>query len=134
MNVGEWYDNNPQGLDENGNVDSYLVNDAGYIAGRYVGLEYSETKLDDSIYADVYYGDGGDPRSIDYYSKEYDLPNLLPEDDGTPLGLKALLFSRYDYWNGFMGGSRDEYAQSFKNWYLEKYVAKTKTHRQQLNR
>ncbi len=73
-------------------------------------------------------------KKIDYYSKEYDLPNLFPEDDGTPLGLKALLFSRYDYWNGFMGGSRDEYAQSFKNWYLEKYVAKTKTHRQLLNR
>lgn len=71
--------------------------------------------------------------NIDYYTEEYDLPNLLPENDGTPLGLKALLFNRYDHWVGFMGGSRDEYAQSFKNWYLAKYVAGTKTHRQLLN-
>ena len=73
-------------------------------------------------------------KKIDYYAKEYDLTNLLPEDDGSTLGVKVLLFSLYEDWNGFMGGSRDEYAQSFKNWYLEKYVAKTKTHRQQLNR
>lgn len=72
-------------------------------------------------------------KNIDYYTKEYDLPNLLPDDDGTPLGLKALLFARYDYWNGFMGGSKDEYAQSFKAWYLEHYVARARTHRQQLS-
>ena len=53
--------------------------------------------------------------NIDYFTEEYDLPNLLPESDGTPLGLKALLFNRYDHWVGFMGGSRDEYAQQFKN-------------------
>lgn len=73
-------------------------------------------------------------KKIDYYSEEYDLPHLLPESDGTPLGLKALLFSRYDYWGGYMSGSRKKYAQDFKNWYLEQYVANTKTHRQLLNR
>ena len=71
---------------------------------------------------------------IDYYSEEYDLPNLLPESDGTPIGLKALLFNRYDHWVGYMGGSRDKYAQEFKNWYHDRYVAGTKTHRQLLNR
>ena len=71
---------------------------------------------------------------IDYFTEEYDLPNLLPEDDGTPLGLKALLFNRYDYWVGFMGGSEEEYAQQFKDWYLGRYVAGTKTHRQLLNK
>ena len=76
-------------LDENGNVDSYLVNDAGYIAGRYVGLEYSETKLDDSIYADVYYGDGGDPRSIDYYSKEPFTPRTQMPDPVNALYINA---------------------------------------------
>ncbi len=53
-------------------------------------------------------------KGIDYYTEEYDLPNLFSENDGTPLGLKALLFNRYDHWNGFMGGSRDKYAQGFK--------------------
>ena len=72
-------------------------------------------------------------KNIDYYTEEYDLPHLLPESDGTPLGLKALLFSRYDYWVGYMGGSREEYAQSFKNWYFNKYVAGTRTRRQLLN-
>ena len=72
-------------------------------------------------------------KNIDYYTEEYDLPHLLPESDGTPLGLKALLFSRYDYWVGYMGGSREEYAQSFKNWYFNKYIAGTRTHRQLLN-
>ncbi len=72
-------------------------------------------------------------KNIDCYSEEYDLPHLLPESDGTPLGLKALLFSRYDYWVGYMGGSKEEYVQSFKNWYFNKYVAGTRTHRQLLN-
>ncbi len=72
-------------------------------------------------------------KNIDHYSKVYDLPNLLPENDGTPLGLKALLFSRYEYWNCYMGGSIDRYAQGFKEWYFEQYVAGTKTHRQLLN-
>ena len=67
---------------------------------------------------------------INYFTEEYDLPHLLTEDDGTPLGLKALLFNRYDYWVGYMGGSKEEYAQSFKDWYLGKYVAGAKTHRQ----
>ena len=71
-------------------------------------------------------------KNIDYYTEEYDLPNLFPENDGTPLGLKALLFNRYDHWNGFMGGSKDKYAQGFKEWYFEHYVAGTKTHRQLL--
>lgn len=57
-------------LREDGSVDCYLVNGTGYIPARYVSLQYYETKLDDSRYADVYFGDGGDPRSIDYYPKE----------------------------------------------------------------
>ena len=72
-------------------------------------------------------------KNIDYYTEEYDLPHLLPENDGTPLGLKALLFSRYDYWSSYRGGSSDKYAQEFKVWYLSKYVANTKTHRQLLD-
>ena len=73
-------------------------------------------------------------KNIDYYTKEYDLPHLLPENDGTPLGIKALLFNRYDHWNGFMGGSKEDYAQQFKEWYFDIYVSNTKTHRQLLNR
>ena len=73
-------------------------------------------------------------KNIDYYTEEYDLPNLFLESDGTPLGLKALLFSRYDHWIGYMGGSRDKYAQEFKEWYLSRDVAGAKTHRQQLNK
>ena len=72
-------------------------------------------------------------KQIDYYTEVYDLPDLFPENDGTPLGLKALLFSRYDYWNGYMGGPRDKYAQQFKEWYLRTYVTNTKTHRQLLD-
>ena len=72
--------------------------------------------------------------NIDYYTKEYDLPNLLPESDGTPLGIKAILFNRYDHWVGYMGGSKDEYAQQFKEWYLSRYVAGTNTHRQMMNK
>ena len=47
-------------------------------------------------------------KNIDHYSKAYDLPNLLPENDGTPLGLKALLFNRYEHWNCYMGGSNQD--------------------------
>ena len=72
--------------------------------------------------------------NINHYSKVYDLPNLLPESDGTPLGLKALLFNRYEHWNCFMGGSIEKYAQRFKEWYFDQYVAGTKTHRQLLDR
>ena len=79
-------------------------------------------------------GYGGLLKNIDYFSEVYDLPNLLPESDGTPLGLKAILLNRYDHWVGIYGGqSREEYAQQFMSWYLEHYVANTKTHRQLLN-
>ena len=37
---------------------------------------------------------------IDYYTEHYDLPNLLPyEEDGTPLGIKAILWNRLDHWS-----------------------------------
>ena len=79
-------------------------------------------------------GDKQLQKNINHYSKVYDLPHLLPDSDGTPLGLKALLFNRYDHWIGiYPGETREEYAQSFKNWYLDTYVANTKTHRQLLN-
>ena len=71
-------------------------------------------------------------RDIKYFSDVYDLPNLLPDADGTPLGLKALLFNRYAHWNDYMGGTREEYAQQFKEWYIREYIADTKTHRQLL--
>ena len=74
-------------------------------------------------------------KNLDYFTEVYDLPHLLPESDGTPLGLKALLFNRYDHWIGiYKGQSREDYAQDFKNWYNEHYVANTKTHRQLLNK
>ena len=71
-------------------------------------------------------------KSIDHYTEAYNLPNLLPESDGTPLGIKAILFSRYDHWIGYMGGPKEKYAQEFKEWYLSLYVAGAKTHRQLL--
>ena len=72
--------------------------------------------------------------NIDYFTEVYDLPRLLPESDGTPLGLKALLFNRYNHWNGLHAGqSREGYAQYFKGWYFDYYVGKTKTHRQLLS-
>ncbi len=67
-------------LREDGSVDYYLVNDTGFIPAKYVALQYHETKLDDSRYADVYFGDGGDPRAIDYYPKEDFVPKReMPE-------------------------------------------------------
>lgn len=64
---------------EDGSVDYYFVNDTGYISGKYVATTYYETALDSSIYSDVYYGDGGDPRKIDYYPKEELSFNHMPE-------------------------------------------------------
>lgn len=67
---------------------------------------------------------------IKYYTERHRLPQLLP-DDGTPLGLKAILFGRYEYWSG----GRDTAAvleHGFKQWYLDRYVAHTRTHRQLL--
>ena len=66
---------------------------------------------------------------IGYYTKQYDLPSILPyEEDGTPIGIKAILWSRLDHWS-YSPANADE----FKDWYHEHYVAKTKTHRQLLN-
>ena len=66
--------------------------------------------------------------SIDYYTKWYDLPSILPfEKDGTPLGIKAILWNRCEHWAG--PGT----AESFIRWYQEQYVRNTKTHRQLLN-
>lgn len=71
---------------------------------------------------------------IDYFTEVYDLPHLLPSDDGTPLGLKALLFNRYDHWVGIYGSqSREDYALNFKSWYIREYIAGSKTHRQLIN-
>ncbi len=69
-------------------------------------------------------------KHIDYYTREFDLPNLLPEkEDGTPIGIKAILWNRLDHWSYYPAD-----ADNFKKWYKEKYVANTKTHRQLLNR
>ena len=68
-------------------------------------------------------------RCIDYYTKKYKLPEMLPfEEDGTPIGIKAILWSRLDHWSYYPAD-----AESFKEWYHEHYLRKTKTHRQLLN-
>ena len=67
-------------------------------------------------------------RCIDFYTKWYDLPSILPyEKDGTPLGIKAILWNRCDHW-----GHEPTEANSFIRWYQEQYVKDTKTHRQLL--
>ena len=66
---------------------------------------------------------------IDYYTKSYNLPSILPyEVDGTPLGIKAILWNRLDHWSYYPAD-----AECFKTWYLEQYVARSKTHRQIMN-
>lgn len=66
---------------------------------------------------------------LEYYTKEYDLPHLLPfEEDGTPISMKAILWNRLDHWS-YMPANAEE----FKSWYQEHYVRHTKTHRQLLN-
>ena len=64
---------------DDGSVDYYLVNNIGYISGKYVSTSYQETGYDSSVYSDVFYGDGGDPRAIDYYPKEELKFNNMPE-------------------------------------------------------
>ena len=70
---------------------------------------------------------------IKHYTEQHHLLDLLP-DDGTPLGLKAILFSRYEYWSGYYGEDDARFESDFRDWYLNKYVANTKTHRQLLAR
>lgn len=71
--------------------------------------------------------------SMDYFCSVYHLDTMLPEDeDGTPLTLKAILFNRYDHWCGRYSQSHEEYGEQMKEWYLQDYVAETKTHRQLL--
>lgn len=71
---------------------------------------------------------------IEFYTKEFDLPNLLPDRiDGTPIGIKAILWNRWDHWGGTYLAPHNEQAESFKRWFLQYYVADTKTHRQLLN-
>ena len=66
---------------------------------------------------------------LEHYTKCYDLPNLLPfEEDGTPLGIKAILWNRLDHWSYYPADG-----DSFKRWYFEHYVNDTKTHRQLSN-
>ena len=68
-------------------------------------------------------------KCIEYYTKKYDLPHLLPfEEYGTPIGIKAILWSRLDHWSYLPADG-----ELFKSWYHEHYVNNTKTHRQLLN-
>ncbi|OWK72777.1 hypothetical protein CBW16_13050 [Flavobacteriaceae bacterium JJC] len=55
---------------------------------------------------------------------EYKHYGLTPfnENDGTPMTLKALLFNRHMHWTGGWGPEND--VKSFKQWYLENYLAK----------
>ena len=70
-------------LMDDGTVDYYKVNGAGYISGRYVAKEFYQTYLDAGIYRDVYYRDGGDPQQVRYYPKD-------DYDTGMPEVVKAL--------------------------------------------
>ncbi|MBO7697447.1 MAG: hypothetical protein J6S38_00255 [Erysipelotrichaceae bacterium] len=81
-----------------GTVDYYKVNDTGYISSKYVAQEYYETGLDSSIYADLYYGDGGSPEAIDYYNKEEFTPRtIMPEKvNGLYINAEAI-FAAEDY-------------------------------------
>ena len=73
-------------------------------------------------------------KHIEHYSREHDLPNLLPESvDGTPIGIKAILWNRYDHWGYSFLESREDQEKHFKEWYRREYIAGTKTHRQLLN-
>lgn len=72
-------------------------------------------------------------KCIAYYTREFSLPNFLPEnEDGTPIGIKAILWNRYDHWEYSFLESKDEQKKHFREWYLREYVAKTRTHRQLL--
>ncbi|MBR4461622.1 MAG: hypothetical protein IKS51_03480 [Erysipelotrichaceae bacterium] len=71
-------------LKQDGLVDYYLVDGTGYISSEYASIGYYETAYDSSVYADVYYKDGGDPTLIDYYPKEE------LSFDGMPEIVKAL--------------------------------------------
>ena len=63
-----------------------------------------------------------DPDQVDRLVAHYVQAGLesFHEDDGVPLGLKALLYGRYSYWNPY---SPEE---GFKDWYLETYYSKKK--------
>jgi len=58
-----------------------------------------------------------DPVRLEYTLCEYIANGLtdFAKDDGTPVGLKALLYNRWDHWS--MGGT----PESFKQWYKENY-------------
>ncbi len=79
-----------------GSIDHYYVDDAGYISSKYVSDDYYETELDDSIYADVYFGGGGDPRAIDYYAKESFTPKTQMPDKVNALYINAEAVSAAD--------------------------------------
>lgn len=83
-------------LREDGSVDYYLVDNIGYIPAKYVSLQYYETKLDDSIYDEVYFGDGGDPRAVDYYPKEDFVPKRIMPDQVNALYINAEAISDAD--------------------------------------
>ena len=68
-------------------------------------------------------------KCLDFYTERYDLPSFLPyEEDGTPLGIKAILWNRLDHWS-YSPADADQ----FKDWYREHYLKSTKTHRQLLS-
>ncbi len=65
---------------DDGSVDYYFVDQKGWIDGRHASIVYEDGSLDASIYADVYYGDGGSPESVDYYHKEnFEAKKAMPE-------------------------------------------------------
>lgn len=71
---------------EDGTVDYYFVNNQGYMASKYLALEYYETALDSSIYSNCFYRSGGDPTQIEYYEKD----NISFENNDMPDVVKAL--------------------------------------------
>jgi len=64
-----------------------------------------------------------DPEYMEYLVTGYIQRGLelFSLDDGVPLGLKAMLFNRYEHWSSGYGDVVDR----FKNWYLSEYLKTT---------
>ncbi len=109
-----------------------LILDCRYYNGEKVPPEGTDSLMwgyEEAWVRMVLEGNPTPTNCLEYYTKEYDLPHLLPfEEDGTPISMKAILWNRLDHWS-YMPANAEE----FKSWYQEHYVRHTKTHRQLLN-
>ena len=59
------------------------------------------------------------PQSLDGNIREYQFFGLedFNENDGVPIGIKAILFNRFMHWQGGYGTE-----ESFKDWYIRLYL------------